>query len=456
MIKFEYGPEFQENMLSIMLDDISFAMKCISYIDPSHLHSDTHKWLFSLIQKSLSERNTVPSFVEVEDNLKTEDRSKRRLYTKFAKKIFDAPIKSKDYIKEKLTQFAKKTAFVKLFAESQVLYNLGKTEESYEYVMESINKIYSVSFESDQVVTTESFESLRQEIVAQKSISIDRIPTGIDSLDLILGGGLSKFNGELGIILGLPKSAKSIGLIHMGFSCLTSLRGRIAHFQLEGPTAQTVNRYQSRLTGVPANKIDRNMLEDVELKRLEAIGSKYKDRLCIVPFNSHWEYTTADIDAKIVELDREGRKPDLVIVDYADLVKPRKSTGEVRHDQTSVFRDLKSMAMRHKVAMWTGSQAQRPKEDPNKEWILRSSNVSEAYEKIRIADFVCTLNQTPFEKDAGILRIYADICRANASDVMIRTFCDFSRMIFSYKKCVDLMPHDMMIAASWKMKARRR
>ena len=140
------------------------------------------------------------------------------------------------------------------------------------------------------------------------------------------------------------------------------------------------------------------------------------------------------------------------MIDYADLVKPRSGQGELRHDQTSVFRDLKSMAMRYKTAIWSASQAQRPKDLPDKELILRSASISESYEKVRIADFVGTLNQTPFEKDAGIMRIFADIYRSNASDVMIRTFCDFERMIFSSKKLTDILPHQMAVAAPWKLK----
>lgn len=454
-MKFSFAPSFQDAMLAAMLEDIAFADKCVKYIDHDLLHSDSHKWLFGEIRHSLIHRSTVPSLVEIEDGLKASEKSRRRLYKKFAERIYSEPVKSREFLKEKLTEFAKKTAFIELFQQGQTLYNSGSTQEAYDYVLEQIGLLHSISFASEQTVGIADFETLRQTIMAQKALTTDRISTGIPALDEVLMGGISKFNGEVGIILGLPKSAKSIGLIHMGFACLTSLRGRVAHFQLEGPTAQTVIRYQSRLSGIPANKIDAGALEDWEEKKLEMIGARYINRLDVVPFNSHWEYTTGDIDAKILELDREGRKPDLVIVDYADLLKPRTDQGELRHNQTAVYRDLKSIAMRHKIALWSGCQATRPKDGPDKEYILRSNQVSEAYEKIRIADFVCTLNQTAFEKDAGILRIFVDICRANASDVMIRTFCDFSRMIFSSKKLVDLMPHEVADAAPWKLKLKK-
>lgn len=453
-MKFEFGQSFQDNMLSLMLEDVAFADKCIKYVDPDHLHSDSHKWLFGEIKKSMT-RGVVPTTVEIEDCLKTSDKSKRRLYKTFADKIMSAPIKSRDFLKAKLTEFAKKTAFVDLFQHAQTLYNAGNPKGAYDYVMNAIGALHSISFDSDQIVNIQDFEELRKLTMAQKSLSVDRISTGIPSLDLVLMGGLSKFNGELGVILALPKMGKSICLIHMGFACLSSFRGRVAHFVLEGSTAQTVTRYQSRLTGIPANRVEAGDLDDHEEAMLEMIGKRYMDRLTVIPMNNHWDYTTGDIDAKIQELDREGMKPDLVVVDYADLVKPRSSQGELRHDQTSVFRDLKSMSMRYRIACWTASQAQRPKDAPDKELILRSASISESYEKVRIADFVGTLNQTPFEKDAGVMRIFADIYRANASDVMIRTFCDFERMIFSSKKLTDILPHHMAVAAPWKLKSKK-
>jgi len=88
--------------------------------------------------------------------------------------------------------------------------------------------------------------------------------------------------------------------------------------------------------------------------------------------------------------------------------------------------------IRH-YALWAATQAQRPKEDPHKEYLLRAKDVAENYEKVRIADFVASLNQTPNEKRIGILRLHVDIYRSNESDIVCRLVTDFRRMIFHSK-----------------------
>ena len=770
MIPFTFGPEFQDNVLTLMLNDLAFTDKCLNFIEEDHLYSDSHKWMFKQIKTKYDTENTVPCMVDIEDNLKKADKSKRRLYKAFAHKIIEARPKSSEFIKTKLTEFAKKSAFIDLFQYGQTLYNEGSTQDAYDYVLESINHLHNISFKNDQIISIQNFEDERRRSVMQRNLEVDRIPTLIPSLDQILMGGLSKFDGEFGLILAAPKVGKSTALIHMGFACLTSLKGRVAHFVLEGATEQTITRYQSRLSGIPAKMITKNNLSEYEESKLEMIGKRFMDRLDIIPFNQHWDYTTGDIEGKLVELEREGKSPDLVVIDYADLLKGRKSFTDVRHEQTSVFRDIKNIGMRMRKAIWSAclagetkihtlhghiqikdlvgkkgipvyaynheegkvevqtiseifqtdtfaevwevefdngekvrmtpnhrlmlrsgeykelrecvvgesimpmriyqqksgssdrrepfvninlnrsieknkdlsryherireshlvaewkyderndlhvhhidgdwnnnhpdniklmtnsehrtfhlskknwmktedgkqwwsknnpqlkksirvrtsktvsniwkerkrlgveirkkpdymsdeqiinkakqlscidrkslkeaglwdrvskrlggvfglkellannhkivsireckvnvpvfnltvepshnyalsagvfvknSQSQRPKDGPNKETVLRSMSISEAYEKVRIADFVGTLNQTPFEKDAGILRFLADIYRNNTSDVMIRLFCDFERMVFSSKKLTDILPHEIYHAAPWKIK----
>jgi replicative DNA helicase len=430
-------------MLSLMLKDYSFADKCFRFVSSEFLHSETQQWLFDLMKKKFDRTGNVPSFIEIEDRLKLADKSKRRLYLNFAKKIYDTEPSDRDFLKEKLTEYARRMTFADLFAYGQTLYNAGKTDEAYTYVLEEINHLHSVNFNNEEMIDISDFETLRRRAVAEESVVMDRIPTTIEPLDSILMGGLSKSEGEVALFLSDPKRGKSIGLLHMAYAACTSRSGRVAYFILEGSTKKAINRYLARATNIPYSRIKTDELTEFERTKLERANKFYEDRLYLIPFNEHWDYSTLDVENKIKELDRKGKKPDLVVIDYADLLKPRSRYNDLRHDQREVYREIKSMALVNKIAVWTASQSQRPTTDPEKFMTLHANSISESYEKIRIVDFVATLNQTLREKDQGILRMHADIYRDNDCDVTVRLITDFSRMVFYSKRYGCAMPKEL-------------
>lgn len=430
MADFVFGQKFQEEMLALMLRETAFAIKASLYVPEERLYSDSHKFLFKFIKSCVDKGGYSPSIIEIEDRIKIEDRAKRRMLNGFVTKINELPVTDAQYVKQKLGEYAKRNVFVNIFSEAQSIYNTGKHEESYDFMIGGLNELNNVSFGDDLNIAVEDFEDLRRQYIHDSLYTLKSIPTGISPIDKILRGGLAKT--EMGIILGEAKKGKSIGLLHMGVACLQMYSGRVAHFVLEGSTEQTSMRYQSRLTQIPYNRIRSDSLDEFEEQKLDLVGKKYLQNLELIPFNTRWDYTVGDIEAKVLEMERFGRKPDLVIVDYGDLLTVPNTNRfiEYRHQQTAVFRGLKQLAMIYKVALWTASQSIKPKDDPEKETILRAKDIAESYEKVRITDFLMTLNQTPREKIQGILRAHVDIYRDNETDKTFPLLCDFSRMIF--------------------------
>ncbi len=411
-------------MLALMLLDATFADKVGEVIPEEKLFSDSHKYLFNRIVKAIEVHHRPPTYIEIEDDAKKIEISKRKIILRFVKQIFDMKCADADFIKDKVTEYAKKNLFTFVFQEAQTLYNAGKVDDAYGFVTEGMGDLHSISLQDDANVTIGDFEVHRRRFTTESAISKRKIPTIIPPLDQTLKGGLEK--GELGIILAEAKKGKSQTLVHFGVAGL--LHGfRVAHFMLEGITQHSVFRYQSRLSMIDYNRIEADQLEKSEQTRLEQISAKYKDRLELIPFNQRWNYTVMDIEAKIRDLERKGRKPDLIIVDYADLLRHHEKVSEKRHEQTEVYRDLKRLAMMKNVAIWTASQARRPEDGPEKEFLLRAKDISESYEKVRIADFIATLNQTPAEKEMGVVRFHMDIYRSNDTDRTLKLITDFGK-----------------------------
>jgi hypothetical protein len=94
----------------------------------------------------------------------------------------------------------------------------------------------------------------------------------------------------------------------------------------------------------------------------------------------------------------QGYTPDLIIVDYGDLVKPIGGFKEIRHQLENIYEDLRSLAGEFKIPIWTASQANRSALD---EEIIGGEKISESFAKLMVADFVISLSRKIQDKIGG-------------------------------------------------------
>jgi len=90
-----------------------------------------------------------------------------------------------------------------------------------------------------------------------------------------------------------------------------------------------------------------------------------------------------------------GTKIDMVVVDYADILKDTGGAREVRHALGNIYEDLRGMAGEFQIPVWTASQANRSALDED---VIEATKVSESYQKIMTADFVMSLSRKVEDK----------------------------------------------------------
>jgi len=133
--------------------------------------------------------------------------------------------------------------------------------------------------------------------------------------------------------------------------------------------------------------------------------------------------------------------PELIIIDYGDLLVGRN--GPYRHhleSEISAFRDIKSLANKG-YALWTASQAQRPKDGAEEKYeLLKTRQIAGVYDKVRLLDFFGTLNQNIEEKQNNIMRLYAEIYRDNEAGGVLSVQADLSRMSIHEIVGMGVMP----------------
>ena len=207
-------------------------------------------------------------------------------------------------------------------------------------------------------------------------------------IDDLADGGLGK--GELGVMVAPAGIGKSWALVNIGANAVKAGL-KVIHYTLELNEHYVGLRYDSVFTGIAAQELKYN-IDDVK-KRLSSINGNL-----IVKYYPTMGASVNSISAHIEKCMVQGFKPDLVIVDYADLLRGTGKSRELRHELGNLYEDLRGIAGEHEMPIWTASQANR---SALEEDVIGAEKIAESYAKIMTADFVISLSRKIEDKIAG-------------------------------------------------------
>jgi len=199
----------------------------------------------------------------------------------------------------------------------------------------------------------------RREAILRRQANPDEgreifVPTGIQKLDYELAGGLRK--GELGLMLAPPESGKSISLQDISMSAV--LNGfKVALFTIEMTPMQTAYRLDARLTQIKYRQFRTAEVKEDELKKWEA-------DIIRVPENALKVIGVPEgCSCRLIESELSKMAsyfiPDLVAVDYVGIMSPNEGRYETNMDWKyigSIIRDLKALALKLNIPVWSASQ----------------------------------------------------------------------------------------------------
>lgn len=341
-----------------------------------------------------------------------------------------------DYVCEQVVEWARAQVFAMAFEESRELWNRKRKAEAQTAMMRRIEEMNEITIgKADRGWFFEDYfeRQERREYVAE---GMDCFPCGIDIIDRAMYGGLSY--GEFEVPVAYSGIGKSYWCVQRGFVTSRSRR-RCLHFVLEGGRAKTEDRYEARFAGLLYSDIRRGILEADVQTRLRREYDILKGNLVVRGYADRkaWRITMDDILTELHELYRTcGFIPDMIIVDYGDLVYAEGEDDRAR--QKNAYRQLKSlseMAMRPGhlgFAVVAPSQAKRPEGgDDFKEHVLVPSKVADCYEKVRVADSIISLNRTIQEKKDGFARVFLGKYRDAEDGVLVKVKSDYKKGAFS-------------------------
>lgn len=195
----------------------------------------------------------------------------------------------------------------------------------------------------------------------------------------------------------------------------------VLHYTFELSETSVGIRYDSNLCDMESNQIIDNK-DDV----LEKYKNMQLGRLIIkeFPTNSASIYT---IRSHIERLDIKGFQPNLIIIDYADIMRSSRQFDSLRHELKLIYEELRGFAAEKGIPIWTASQSNR--EGANSD-IVDLNNMSEAYGKAMVADIVLSISRKSHEKASGWGRLFIAKNRAGRDGIVYPVKIDTARSKF--------------------------
>ncbi len=414
----QYGKSFQEKIMQALLSDAKWAEQLMEVFDVKYFDL---KYLVFLSERYFDFAKKYRDFPSIQmlvtiirDELKAgNDKQLAEQIVEYLRRVQANPNPGDlPYIKEKALDFCRRQA-LKGALEKAV--DLVATEK-YESIVEVIKNAVSVG-------TTPSLGHDLQEDIDARFIAIDRkcIPTGIPQLDHkdILNGGLGR--GEIGVTMANTGGGKSHFLVMLGCNALR-IGKNVVHYTFELSEAKTAIRYDSNLLDIDSSDV----LTDVTKVKEFYENNKSLGRLKIkhYPTGSATIYT---IRSHIEKLALKGFKPDLVLIDYADIMRSSRQYDSLRHELKLIYEELRGYAEELNVAIWTASQVNK---EGSENEVIDMSNMSEAYAKAFVADFIVSISRRASEKASGAARLYVAKNRAGRDGLLYGMKMDTARSKF--------------------------
>ena len=382
----KYGTGFQSKIITSLLVDSKFIKQIVDILEISYFDSDSNKFLIKSIKDYFGKYKTNPTMEAIK--VLIDDVENDVLKTAIVDSLRNAwqhrESNDLEFVKEKTLEFCKNQVVKNAIMESVELLETQKYDE----IKTIIDKAMTAGMERD--IGHEYITGFEERMTQQTR---NTMPTQWDSVNDLMDGGLA--GGELGVIVAPAGIGKSWTLQALGAHAVK--KGlNVIHYTLELNAQYVGLRYDTIVSGQPTGNLQ--YYKDDVLKAI----NKLKGNLII----KYYPTRTASVNtitAHLQQCELQGIKPDMVIVDYADIMKSTQHFNEKRHQIGHVYEELRGMAGEFEVPVWTASQANRSSLEED---VIGADKVSEDYSKVMTADFVMSMSRKVEDKIANTGRFH--------------------------------------------------
>jgi replicative DNA helicase len=381
----EYGPSFQMKVISSLLTHKEFLQNINDVLSDEYFSNPAHKWIINEILKYYEKYHTTISMDILKVEMKKLDNEVLKVSVKEQlREAYKADIDDLQYVQEEFSTFCKNQQLKKALLNSVDLLKAGDYD-SIKYMIESAMKAgqdKNIGHEYKRDTESRYREDHRK-----------IVPTPWNEINELVQGGLG--NGDLGLIFGNPGGGKSWTLVALG-GFAVQMGYNVIHYTLELSEAYTGRRYDAFFTGTPVDQLEKHK------EHVETLTADLPGELIIREFPMG-KTTIGTIEAHINKVKDLGIEPDLIIIDYIDLLSTRKRNVDRKGEIDDIYTSTKGLARELNIPIWSVSQVNRA---GAKDDIIEGDKAAGSYDKMMITDLSMSLSRKKEDKVNGTGRLH--------------------------------------------------
>ena len=376
----QYGHAFQIKALAILITDRDFLQQIADIVSPDYFDNDAGKWVIRKTLKYYNEYKTIPTMEVFKVEVESIHQELQSVAVKDLLKQAYKASKATDlnYVKDAFLDFCKNQTLKNALMKSVDLLELG----DYDDIRNLIDRALKAGTERDigHEYVTELEDRFREE-------ARNTVETPWPLINKLLCGGLGQ--GDLGMIAGGPGGGKSWALVALGAQAVKTGH-TVIHYTLELNEKYVGRRYDACFTEISVSEI--TLHKDKVKDKVENL----RGGLYIREYPAG-QATVNTIHAHLEKCKQQNINPDLIIIDYADLLTS-KASKEKRDKLDDIYTNLRGLATEMKLPIWTASQVNR---SGAREDIIQGDRMAESYTKMMITDFAMSLARSAEDKENG-------------------------------------------------------
>lgn len=340
----KYGSSFQSKVISALLSDEGFFNNVRDITQVSYFDSTASQWIVDEILQYGQVYNKPPTLDVFKSQLIKEGDDVLKKTVVDQLRNAHTLIGSNDlkYVKDEFKTFCINQRLKSAILESVDLLQNGNYDQIKSLVDSAMKDVDSTDLGHDYFT---DFDDRGKDLVR------GTVSTPWDVINDLMDGGLGP--GELAVVVAPSGVGKTWILTCLG-AIAVKLGLNVVHYSFELSEHYVGARYDTVFTQIPSAEL-KNRRDEVKSKIKNLTGN------LTIKYYPPKTATVNTLQTHIQKLIALGKKPDLIVVDYADLLAAKSNfkIESTYSEQGGVYIDLRGMGGELQIPIWTASQTNR-------------------------------------------------------------------------------------------------